>query len=209
MAARFGVPTFVENNVRSMALAELWCGQGRGLRNLICLGIRSGIGSGIVVEGQLLRGANNVAGEIGRWSWPPADARSRRTASSPPQTIEDVASLTAILAKAANTPGEVHSVAQLLGALASEDRLTLRLCDEAANVHGWIVHQLSELFDPQRIILAGPLVESDRYLAAVQQAASRLGGPETAERVVRSTLGEFAGAIGAAALVFNHWRPRR
>ena len=68
----FSVPVSVENNLRSIALAELWSGQGRGLRNFVCLGVRSGIGSGIIVDGQLLRGANNLAGEIGRWVCPEA-----------------------------------------------------------------------------------------------------------------------------------------
>ena len=46
IGSRFDVPVFVENNLRSMALGELWCNSGAGLRDLICLGIRSGIGSG-------------------------------------------------------------------------------------------------------------------------------------------------------------------
>ena len=70
LAEQFQVPVSVENNLRSIALAELWSGQGRGLRNFVCLGVRSGIGSGIIVDGQLLRGANNLAGEIGRWVCP-------------------------------------------------------------------------------------------------------------------------------------------
>lgn len=210
MADRFGVSVFVENNLRSMALGELWCGQGRGMRDLVCLGIRSGIGSGIIVDGNLLRGAGNVAGEIGRWSWPSASSA----------TIEDIASLTAILAKAAQRlsqgeasllgkPGSRPSIAQLLAAVNAGDRLALELCDEAAAIHGLIAYQLWQLFDPERIIVAGPLAESDRYLAGIQQTAARLGAHGTEERIVRSTLGEFAGAIGAAALAFHHWKPRR
>ena len=48
LTERFGVPVFVENTIRTMALAELWFGQGRGLRNFICLGARSGLGAGII-----------------------------------------------------------------------------------------------------------------------------------------------------------------
>ena len=43
LTERIGVPVFVENTIRTMALAELWFGQGRGLRNFICLGMRSGL----------------------------------------------------------------------------------------------------------------------------------------------------------------------
>ena len=53
-----------------MAMAELWFGAGRGLRNFVCLGVRTGIGAGIVADGRLLRGEHGTAGEIGKWSPP-------------------------------------------------------------------------------------------------------------------------------------------
>jgi N-acetylglucosamine repressor len=67
LSRRFSIPVFLENNIRSLALAELWFGQGRGLRDFICLGMRSGIGAGIILDGRLCHGANNLAGEIGAW----------------------------------------------------------------------------------------------------------------------------------------------
>jgi hypothetical protein len=70
LAKRFGVPVYLENTVRSMALAELWFGQGRGVKDWLCIGIRSGIGAGIVSAGQLQCGAAHRAGEIGRWRCP-------------------------------------------------------------------------------------------------------------------------------------------
>src|SRR3954468_19196122 len=51
--ARFGLPVFLENNIRTMALAELWFGQGKGIRNFICVGVRSGVGAGIIIDGQI------------------------------------------------------------------------------------------------------------------------------------------------------------
>jgi N-acetylglucosamine repressor len=225
IAARFSVPVFVENNLRSMALGELWCGEGRGLRDLVCLGIRSGIGSGIIIQGQLLQGANNLAGEIGRWTLSHDSAPPEATKSSPadtkaPRTIEDVASLTAILSEAARRidagekttlgkPGNLPTVAELLAASHASDHMALDLLTEAARVHAWIAHQLVQLLDPERIIVAGPLVESDAYLQTLRQAALSLGGPRFSGRIARSTLGAFAGAFGAAALAFHHWKPRR
>ena len=67
LTERFGVPVFVENTIRTMALAELWFGQGRGLRSFICLGVRSGLGAGIIIDGQIFHGADNRGGEIGDW----------------------------------------------------------------------------------------------------------------------------------------------
>jgi len=125
IAARFEVPVFVENNVRSMALGELWCGEGRGLHDLVCLGIRSGIGSGIVVQGQLLQGTQNLAGEIGRWAWPfdtaPVDTCGRsKTAAhdrrhrlvGPPSCPRPLDAIEAGETTTIGTPGELPTVAQ-------------------------------------------------------------------------------------------------
>jgi N-acetylglucosamine repressor len=202
MAEHFLVPVSVENNLRSIALAELWSGQGRGLRNFVCLGVRSGIGSGIIVDGQLLRGANNLAGEIGRWVSPDAFSESAGPGSA--QTIEDVASLSALL-KAL----DLSTVADLLVALERRQRPAVTMVQRAARVHGWVVHQLATLFDPERLIVAGPLVEQEVYLAALQSAAADFGGAELAASVTPSMLGPFAGATGAAALAFQHWKPQR
>jgi predicted NBD/HSP70 family sugar kinase len=200
MAEQFVVPVSVENNLRSIALAELWSGQGRGLRNFVCLGVRSGIGSGIIVDGQLLRGAHNLAGEIGRWVCPqPFDA-----GAEPAQTIEDVASLSALLKSL-----ELSTVADLLAALERRQRPVVAAVQRAARVHGWIAHQLATLFDPERLIVAGPLVEQEVYLAALQSAAADFGGGTLAASVTPSMLGPYAGATGAAALAFQHWKPQR
>jgi N-acetylglucosamine repressor len=227
---RFGVPTFVENNLRSMALAELWTGAGRGLTNLVCLGVRSGIGSGIIVNGRLLGGAHNAAGEIGRWIYP--GAKSPTTADRP-TTIEDLASVTALLSAA-----DLPSVDELAAALERRERRVVALVKQAAEVHGWVVHQLDSLFDPEAIVVSGPLVEHEPYWSALSEAAQACGGDvgrrlsastqstpalrsstqsssiqssstQSSSILRPSTLGPFAGAIGAAALAFQHWKPRR
>src|SRR5512138_2407728 len=106
---RFKVPVFVENTIRTMALAELWFGQGRGLRNFICLGMRSGLGAGIIIDGQVYRGADNRAGEIG--DWPCALASVNGTGSSPASNavtrLEEIASLQSLRNRlAASTASE-------------------------------------------------------------------------------------------------------
>jgi predicted NBD/HSP70 family sugar kinase len=200
---RFGVPTFVENNLRSMALAELWTGAGRGLRNLVCLGVRSGIGSGIIVDGRLLGGARNAAGEIGRWTYPGAKSASGgRSAAGGPSTIEDLSSVSSLLAAA-----HLSSVEELSAAVERGERRVVGSVKQAAEVHGWVVHQLDVLLDPEVIVVSGPLVEHEPYWSTLVEATAACG--DAARRLKPSTLGPFAGAIGAAALAFQHWKPRR
>lgn len=252
IAERFQTPVFVENNLRSIAIGELWLGQGRGRRDLVCLGIRSGIGSGIIIDGKLLHGANNLAGEIGGWIVPDfVGSRDAANAAggeattcaaggeaaggltmidsmgdsalgesalgeSARPTIESLASLTALVADAARRlnagrssalgrPGDTPSVAELLAAADAGDSLAGSLVGQAARVHGWVAHQLTLLVDPELIIVAGPLVESAFYLKCLRRSVIEFGGAEFGLRVAPSNLGDFAGALGAAALAFHHW----
>ncbi|MBS0210919.1 MAG: ROK family protein [Planctomycetes bacterium] len=220
LAGAFKLPVSVENNLRSMALAELWMGQGRGARHLVCLGIRSGIGAGIIADGKLLRGSRNLAGEVGSWNFPlelSADADFQGAAG---RSVEDVASFSALLAEAAQAVAngttsalgkckQPPTAADLIEAAAAADALAERLVLRAARVHGWIAHQLSQLLDPERIILSGPLAASEMYLTTVRDTAAALSSHTPTAEIVPSTLGPFAGALGAAALAFQHWKPRR
>src|SRR5574344_571652 len=61
----FHIPTRIDNDVRCAALGELNFGAGKGCENLICITVGTGIGSGLIINGKLVRGASNAAGEIG------------------------------------------------------------------------------------------------------------------------------------------------
>lgn len=61
----FGIPAKIDNDVRVATLGELNYGAGKGCENLICITVGTGIGSGIVINGKIVRGASNAAGEIG------------------------------------------------------------------------------------------------------------------------------------------------
>ena len=65
MEKEFGITTRVDNDVRTAALGELNYGAGVGCENLVCITVGTGIGSGLVINGKLVRGADNAAGEIG------------------------------------------------------------------------------------------------------------------------------------------------
>lgn len=201
LGEHFGVPVSLENNLRVMALAELHSPGGQGCQHLVCLGIRSGIGSGIIADGRLLTGETNQAGEVGRWIYPPA---GRVDGVGRPHSIEDIASVTALLAKAG-----LSEVDELLGKLGLGDRHLQRLVSNAARVHAWTAHQLVALLDCQRLVVATPLLASDAYRQALFAAAERFGGEWLTARMCASELGPFAGARGAAALAFQNWRPRR
>lgn len=229
LSERFGVPVFLENNIRSMALAELWFGAGRGLRNFVCVGIRSGIAAGVVVGGHLLHGAGHRAGEIGHWVCPlpaeladSASARRRDAWDWPPGArLEQVASLSALAAAAqrGRERGAATSLAAVEGDLTMDDVLAAARDGDAfasalvaavGRVHGWVAHQLDQLFDPEKIIFAGPLADlGDLFLTTVRATARQLGDAGHEPAIASSTLGQYNGAVGAAALALHQWKPQR
>jgi glucokinase len=68
---RFSVPAFLEHDAKAGALAEWRYGAGRGARDLVFLTLGTGLGAGVIVGGQLLRGAHGAAGEVGHWRLEP------------------------------------------------------------------------------------------------------------------------------------------
>lgn len=227
LAKKFGVPVYLENNARSMALAELWFGQGRGQRDWLCIGIRSGIGAGIVACGQLQRGANNRAGEIGRWvcpKLPKAGAFFSNSAEAPAKRMElqEVASVRAILGalERARQAGKRTllsrrdgplTFADVLDAAKQRDHLTLEIIGVAAESLGWAVSELSFALNPSRVILAGPLtLLGETMLQPLREGAQELLQESGADvpAIVNSTMGEYSGALGAAALAVHEWKPR-
>jgi glucokinase len=205
LAEEFGVPVHLENNIRSMAMAELWFGQGRGLRNFVCLGVRTGIGAGIVVDGRLLRGEHGSAGEIGKWI-APADYMG---GGESPCALESVASLQVILAAASAAMKSEMDLAAVRTAAEAGHRKILQLLARAADAHGWAIHQLQLLFDPQRHILVGPLADLGPVFLDLLEKSVRRHSPEQPPEIVNSTLGQFSGAFGAAALALQQWKPAR
>lgn len=229
LADRFKVPVFLENNARSMALAELWFGQGKGLEDFLCVGIRSGIGVGLVLNGRLYCGAHHAAGELGRWRSPfmAGDAPKRTPGAeagefSEGPELQDVASVRALLETLKGAIGHGKksllagkgtslTVADLVGACQQRDPLALRAVADAANALGWAIGQLTLIVDPAKIVLAGPLTALGETL--LQPMRLRVGqmlqptGMQVPE-MVNSTMGEFSGALGAAALALHQWEPR-
>jgi N-acetylglucosamine repressor len=231
LARRFKMDIHLENNIRSMALAELWFGQGRGLDNFICLGIRTGVSAGIITRGRLLHGRSNSAGEIRGWLCPVTPIEQLRSARPGQggwncerlQPLEHIVSMPAIMKaiRDALQQGVKTVLREKKGLLKFEDvAVAARLGDEmvcnilngVAQTLGWVTCQLDVVFNPQRIILAGPLVTlGEAFLGPFQQSIKKFCFElhQEAPIVVESELGSFNGALGAAALALHEWKPKR
>ncbi len=220
---QFHIPVSIENNLRSMALAEYWFGAGRDVSRLACLGVRNSIGLGLVFDGKLYRGATNVAGDIGDWFCPTITVESNH--DGPPtfgqdiRTVDSMASVNALLS-AVTTHLEAGAdsllqsaprplrLSDVLHAVRQQDPLAVDWLRKIAIQHAWILHHQSLVIDPDVIVVAGPLIEVPEYLECLWATSEEIAGPALRNRIQGSTLGPYAGALGAAAIAVHNWTPR-
>lgn len=230
VADQFSVPVYLENNVRVMALAERWFGRANAVENMLCIGIRSGIGAGIILNGELYRGDTGMAGEIGTWpvSWSSAVTNSQaETMSTPAPTVplEDVASLRALVEQFAQAVGNAEvphpgntaaerkckpDVEQYLQAVGEGCPWITRQLQQAAEVVGRVLVQLALLLNPRMILVSGPLAALEKpFLVPLRAEVARLltDNQTSLPDILPSELGELAAAKGAAAQAVDMWRP--
>jgi glucokinase len=227
---KFDVPVFLENTTRTMALAELWFGQGLGVSDFLCIGIRSGIAAGMILDGKLYCGAKHAAGELGRWRCPIISGKAtawfnpaKEDQSPFGPELQEVASVRAIQRALATaiaggektllrTSTNPISIEDIVRAVQQRDPLSLLVVNEVAKCLGWAVSQLLLAVDPVKIVLAGPLTTlGDQLLQPLRAVIESLTPAETRHtaQIVNSTMGEFIGALGAAALAVHEWKPAR
>lgn len=203
-------PAFVENNIRVMALAERWFGEPRGCQHLICLGVRVGVSAGVIREGQLATGYRELGGEVRGWSCPVFDAVEEKWRWIPGATLEKYGSVPAVVARYAALSGHKEAKQNdFFEAVKMSDRHALVALREAAAVHGWAISQMVQIIDPEIVVLAGPLTQvGEAYLEAVTNFALQFESDYHPSAPIRiSELGEMSGAVGAAALALQRWRP--
>lgn len=222
LARRLGParPVGVYNDVNAITYGEFGVGAGAGARDLLCVFVGTGIGGGLVIDGQLYRGATGTAGEIGHIV---VDAGGRHCGCGQRGCLEAYASRSAITRTllgeiqrgrpsvlrellAGGEPG-VGSAAIRSGliaqAVAANDELTMSVLDEAAAYLGIGLASAINLVNPWRIILGGGLIEAvDFFFEAVSRNARQgaLPVPGGQIEIVRTGLGDNSGVVGAAVM---------
>ena len=214
----FNLPTFMDNDVRCATLAEAWYGAGRGVANLICLTIGTGIGSGLMVDGQLVRGATESAGEIGHMT---IEKDGPRCNCGNHGCLEALAAGPAIARRAREAIEKGVETVMLAMVGGQPDRLDAAVVTQAARQGdpvAWEIIELAALYlgigianyinlvNPELVIIGGGVAQAGELLLApmrrvVGQRAMKVQAATA--RVVPARLGEDAGVIGAAALVLE------
>jgi glucokinase len=216
IAKKTGRPTFLENDANAAAMGEFWAGAGKDstVRHMIMLTLGTGIGTGFVIDGQLLRGAGGFGAEGGHMI---IDIDGRQCGCGQRGCLESYssASRTAQRAMDALDAGHESSLQAMYGvkrivtskevfeAAAAGDALALRIVDETAAMLGVACVNLCRLFYPQMIVFAGGMIKAGEFLFERVRGAYEFHDwtlSPSHVQIVPALLGNDAGFIGAAAV---------
>lgn len=203
--ARHGCPVVVENDANARAIAEA---RASGLDNLICLKIGTGIGSGLVFNGSIIRGHQGAAGDVGHTRATSDDAaRSVECRCGNTGCVEALAGGWAIVRDLDERGVDVHDVTDVVRLCTTGDLETNRLVRRAGRVIGDAVATLVGTLNPRRVVISGQLADCGEVLLSgirerVYQRVLPLATQEL--EITVSALGRFAGVGGLATSTADH-----
>ena len=199
---RFDLPVLVENNVNLSAVGEQWFGLARGVSTMVFISIGAGIGMGIIIDDQVVRGANGAAGEIAYLPLvgDPFDPRHRLHGG-----LEDEIGAAGIVTafnerRAADDP-ELSSVHDVFDLAITGNGAAQAVVDLVASRLGTAIATVCAILDPDLVVLGGGIGASPLLLRPVRGSAAALV-PITA-RIETSLLGERAALQGAIAVALH------
>lgn len=211
----FHIPTRIDNDVRCAALGELNFGAGKGCENLICITVGTGIGSGLIINGRLVRGASNAAGEIGHIKLQMHDGPICGCGDT--GCLEAFASGPSIVAMAEEyimggkstkyremANGGTITPFIVAEAAKAGDPVARRIFTRMGEYIGIGMASVVNLLNPERIIVGGGVADAGDILLTplketIKKRAMKIAG-ETVQ-VVPAQLGNTAGVIGASLLI--------
>lgn len=214
MEEKFGITTKLDNDVRVATLGELKYGAGKGCQNLVCITVGTGIGSGLVFNGKLIRGAKNAAGEIGHIKLTMGDGPICGCGDY--GCFEAYASGPSIVAEAkeyikggksskfkelATEELSPYIVAQ---AALQGDAVAKRIFTKMGEIIGLGLTSVINLLNPERVIIGGGVADAgDILFNPVKETIAKRAMPIQASSVeiVPALLGNTAGVIGASLLI--------
>jgi glucokinase len=215
---RLGLPAALDNDANCAVLGEWWVGAARGTRNAIGLTIGTGIGGGLILEGQLYHGASDVAGEIGHTT---IDTEGRRCKCGNYGCLEAYASgpNIAMRAREALEAGAESRLPEHCGgdleqitaqtvyeAAYAGDELALEVVNDTARFLAVGVANLLNVFNPEVVVVCGGVTLAGEHLFVPlrREVARRAFKPAvTACRIVPGELVGTAGVYGAAKVFLD------
>ena len=204
-----GLPVLVGFDGHLTALGEHWAGAGRGCRNMVLLTVGTGIGGGLILDGRLYRGSDNLAGAAG---WMIAEPAALGAAGSRSVgNLENVSAGPAIAGgyRPADSDGigspPLASAEDVVAAAHAGDQHAQEVLSDASRHLAHAAACIVSLLNPEKLIIGGGLGSTGIFLAPVRAAIAAYAQPTSRRRVLIETaaLGPDAALVGAARALFE------
>jgi glucokinase len=215
LRARLGPRVELYNDLNAIGYGEAMYGAAKGVRDVLCIYVGTGVGSGIVADGKLYIGGNHLAGEIGHVKVVPVGGRlcgcgqhgcleaytSGRNIQA--RAREELPSQPSLATELAGGIEHVHA-GHLDEAARRGDPYADRLWNEVAGYLGLVLANAVTLLNPSRLVLGGGMWQGTPELRrrAAEVFKAQVNRPSLEGFTVGDTiLGDTAGVLGAAALI--------
>lgn len=191
----FGVGVLLENDVNLCVIGEHWLGQGQEIDNLAYVAVGTGIGGGLMVGGQLVRGVANAAGELGflPFGADPFDPESLRAGA-----FERVVASIGIIDRFEALAGERLAVPTIFERAAAGDAAASAVIDDTARYLARGIGAIAAIANPQKVVLGGSIGLRAELIERVRHFLPQCFPYPVA--VEASSLGQRAAIVGAVAV---------
>ncbi|OYD57784.1 hypothetical protein CGZ90_12750 [Fictibacillus aquaticus] len=206
-SALFPFPVFIDNDVNVAVLGEQWLGSAKNMSNVVLISIGTGIGCGIMINGQLYRGASFAAGEIGYLVTDKNEAKKHtKRAFEGYGFLDSFTGGPAIVAKMQEALGDKAiqelTAKDVFDLAKSGDQTALAVTEEVVDHIGFAIANVISIINPEAVILGGGISKSSPwYLPRIEQIVSEFAAVKTV--IKTTTCGPNLGVIGAVSLVLR------
>lgn len=214
-----GLHAVIDNDANCAALGEMWKGAGDGAKDIVCVTLGTGVGGGVITNGDIVHGVKGAGGEIGHITVVPEGGYQCNCGKT--GCLETVASATGVVRLAnekldatdqestlralRDSHGSI-SAKDIFDAAREQDGLALAVIDQLAFYLGLSLANLGNGLNPEKIVIGGGVSKAgDILLKPVVKFFKQFSFPtvRTSTHLSIATLGNDAGVIGAAWLVKN------
>lgn len=209
-----GIKVKAANDANVAALGEMWQGGGRGSKNLVMVTLGTGVGGGIIIDGEIMPGSNGAGGEIGHITVNPHETVACNCGRK--GCLEQYASATGIVRIAREHLAREHesSLLEELGEISAKavfdvykdgDKTAEAIVDEFARVLGNALSNLACVLDPEVFVIGGGVSRAGKPLLDAVEKYYRQAAFSSCNliRFALASLGNDAGIYGCVKLILG------
>jgi len=201
LQTKLGIKVALDNDVNAMTLGEYRFGSGKGARNLVCLTLGTGVGGGIIINGEIYRGSTMCAGEVGHI---PINEKGPKCNCRGIACIERYIGNRYIIEQARMVFRKGITLEDLTGLARSGNKDAKRIWEDVGEKLGVALTGVVNLLNPDRIVIGGGVSNAGELILRPLRRGIKIRAMKDQAlhvKIVRGKLGDNAGIVGASLLV--------